>query len=68
MTRSELLIELDAIIRKALESGADTETIERATIYTLRRIDEGKVKTLTELQACVAAFADGFCTGRGCRH
>ena len=67
MTLQELL-DLAAKIRDdALQAhgAASREFILRATVYATARIHESRIRDEQELRNVWAAFADGFCTGRG---
>lgn len=67
MTLQELLdlagkIRDDAFQTHGQES---QESILRATVYAIARIHESRIRDEQELRNVWAAFADGFCTGRG---
>lgn len=68
MTKQELMqILKDFSIEAVSKSNGSYEPLERATFYVANRIEEGLVRDTQELKAVWAAFADGFCTGRGHR-
>jgi hypothetical protein len=69
MTKNELVQELGRIVSSAVQAGSTSETICRASDYTLRRIEQGYITSIKDVKICWASFADGFCTGSGsCPH
>lgn len=67
MTKAELEVKAQEITRDMANGGADFQTCARSYNYVQNRIKEGLVRSEDDVRLVVAAFADGFCTGRGHR-
>ncbi len=62
MSETDLLLDVEELVARAIAGGIDQQQALRAGGYTIQRIREGILKDKHQVKVCWAAFGDGWRT------